>query len=309
MSRIVLAPLLAGVLLVPAVLVPNVTPAAAAETTTRVTFGQAFGDYAYPLAEGKLFTIQRHVLDPGEVVRWRSEGTTVAIHQTRGVTLTNYPSCTSKQSWRAFPAYYVARSAAAGTLTGVTLNATDKQIELFTLVSEAVGEPQSSEQLHRHPSEGAVIVEDPMAGDEGVIVDPVEPATGGCPDGPEAETAVVAAGRSTADDAFEVVDHNLIAVYRHSVPAGWASRWRSPVGPSLLVPIDGEVTSQRGCEDVTPRRTGQAFVVDGPLMMTSRQGADFLEVMWNIPNGTPFDTPPYLPELPPTACPASAVPW
>ena len=121
MIRSVLAPLLAAVLSFPLL---TLAPAAAAPAEVAppvggvsvVTAGIAFGDFTYRLEQGKKLTVQRHVLDPGEIIRWNGPSSVVAMHGTEEGDLTNFPNCFSQQRWRAYPAYYVARSKDAGTL-------------------------------------------------------------------------------------------------------------------------------------------------------------------------------------------------
>lgn len=307
MSRFAVVPLLAG-----ALMFPLATPGAAAPaglgpvgaSTEVVTAGLAFGDFTYPLTAGKQLTVQRHVLDPGEIVRWEGEGTTVAINQTGE--LANFASCRTKQLWRAFPAYYVVRSKALGTLSGITANLGQDQVELITITSGEVGAPQREDQLHRHAAEGSGLEdlgEEEEAAAPGAVVDPVVPA-GGCPAGAPAETTDLASGVVAASTAIELIDHNQIAVYRHTLPAGYNSGWYSPFDPTVVIPVSGEITSSLGCSDATPRRPGSAFYAEGPLLVTNpgSEPAEYLSVSWNIQNGFPVDVPVYVPEPPPTGC-------
>ena len=129
MRRSVLAPLLAGALAL------SVTAPAAAEEAMPiggvnvVIGGVAFGDFTYPVEAGKRVTVQRHVLDPGEILTWKGPSTVVAMHGNEDGLLQNYPNCNSVQNWRPYPAYYVARSKDAGTLRGVTHNPSSVAIE------------------------------------------------------------------------------------------------------------------------------------------------------------------------------------
>ena len=202
------------------------------------------------------------------------------------------------------------RSAAEGTLTGVTVNTSDEQVELFTLVSEAIGKPQTDDQLHRHaPGQSEGIGGEGEEEAQGEIVDPVQPVKGGCPDGQAAETTCWPPGmrpRTRVRTGRPQPDRRVPALG----PAGLQQRVDYPSSPTLVVPISGELTSQHGCSDVTARTVGQAFVADGPLLMKNPEGqaAEYLSVVWNIPNGMVIDVPLYMPELPPTACPATALP-
>lgn len=274
-----------------------------------VTSGLAFGDFTYPVAEGKRVTISRHVLDPGEIVTWNSPGTTVAINQTGE--LRNFPSCTSQQTWRAFPAYYVVRSEQLGTLQGVTANLGQRQVELFTITSEAIGAPQTEGQLHRHSGDEIPGVGDLTGGGEaeesavpGGVVDPVGPANG-CPSGPAAESARLAAGVMGAAQGISLIDHNQIAIYRHTVPAGYNSGWYSPFDPTFVVPVRGEITVANDCADAVTREPGTAFMANPRTLVRSTGGAEYLSVSWNIQNGMSVEQPLYIPELPPTDCPDS----
>lgn len=102
-------PAAAGLLLAAAVPAPAAQSVAGPVLTSEIlTAGLAFGDFTYPVQVGKRVTVRRHTLDVGEVVEWRNEpSTTIALFQSGS--LTNYPNCSSKQGWRAFPAYYVVR--------------------------------------------------------------------------------------------------------------------------------------------------------------------------------------------------------
>lgn len=304
----VLAPLAAG-----ALLLPLATPAAAGTTvgpigasTQLVTSGLAFGDFTYPLAAGKQVTIQRHLLGPGEVVRWDGPGTTVGINQTGE--LRHFPSCSLQQTWRAFPAYYAVRSQELGTLRGVTVNPGQAPVELFTITSGATGAPQRNDQLHRHSGDEIPSVGDLTAGgeDEEVgadnIVDPIKPA-GGCPAGAPAETSTLAAGVMAGDQAIDLTDHNQIAIYRHTLPAGYNSGWYATFDPTFILPGSGEISTQQDCNDALTRRPGDAFMASTPVLVRSTGAAEYLSVSWNIQNGFPVDQPFYVPELPPTDCP------
>ncbi len=306
MSRFAICSLVAG-----ALLLPLATPASAATGTPfggsvqKVTSGLAFGDFTFPLAPGKKVTIARHVLDPGELVRWDGPGTTVAINETGP--LQHFASCRTQQLWRAFPAYYTVRSKQLGTLNGVTVNSGKDQVVLFTITSEAVGATQGESQLHRHDGN-----EIPEVGDvgetstPGAVVDPVQPADG-CPSGAEAETTTLAEGGMGAASGIPLIDHNSITIYRHSLPAGHSSSWYSPFDPTLVIPVRGEFSTQQDCADVTARKPGGAFVVEPHVLMRSTEGAEYLSVSWNTQNGLPVDQPYYIPEVPPTDCPDSAL--
>lgn len=312
MPRFTVAALVSGVLLL-----PLATPAAALSTAgpvgagvTKVTDGLAFGDFTYPLVAGRKVTIQKHVLDPGETVTWSGEGTTVAINQSGE--LRNFPSCKSQQTWRAFPAYYVVRSQELGTLKGVTANLGDKQVVLITITSEAVGAPQTDAQLHRHSGDEVENIGDLSSGqeDEEVgennIVDPIVPATG-CPSGGAAETTTLASGAAKSTQGINLVDHNQIAVYRHTLPAGYNSGWYSPFDPTFIIPVRGELSAQQDCADAATLKPGDAFMPGSRMLVRSSAPAEYLSVSWNIQNGFPVDQPFYIPELPPTDCPDSAL--
>lgn len=312
MQRFVVTSLLAG-----ALAVSLTAPAAAAPAEEAipiggvgvVTAGIAFGDFTYPLQAGKRITVQRHVLDPGEIIRWDGPSTAVAMHNNEEGDLTNYPNCTSQQRWRAYPAYYVARSKDAGTLTGLTQNASSVPIEFYTVSSEAIGAPQSDGQLHREPEApqvGEVIGEGPEAA-PGEIGDPVM-AANGCPSGPAGETTQLASGVMSSSEGIDLEDHTQIVVYRHTVPAGYHSGWHSPYWSTVVIPVRGELTVSRTCADATPRPVGQAFRAQGPLLVTSAAPAEYLSVTWGIQNAFPIDVPLNLPELPPASCPESALP-
>jgi len=273
-----------------------------------VIAGIALGAFTYPLEAGKRLTIQRHVLDPGEVITWHGPSTVIAMHGNVDGDLTNFPSCTAQQVWRAYPAYYVARSKKAGTLTGVTANTSSVQIEFYTVRSEAIGAPQTDGQLHREPTS-------PQAGDiisgeesnPGEVGNPVTPAKG-CPAGAEGETTALASGVMSSSQRIDVTDHSQIVIYRHTLPAGYNSGWYFPYWPTQIIPVRGEITMQHSCTDATPQPVGQASVAKGPMLVKSSGGAEYLSVTWNIQNGFPIDLPFNLPELPPSGCPNTAVP-
>lgn len=313
MPPIAVAPLLAGALLFPLAAPSVAGPAGTGPvgtgpvgwTISSLTAGLAFGDFTYPVNAGKEITVERHVLDPGEVIRWNGPGTTVAINQSGN--LTNFPSCSSKQQWRAFPAYYVVRSQALGTLRGVTANLSEDQIELITITSGATGLPQRTDQLHRHSGN-----EIPEIGDvgetanEGGIVDPVEPAAA-CPSGPAGSTTRLASGTAASDEQIDLLDHNQIVVYRHTMPAGFNSGWFASFDPTVIVPVAGQMEWSQGCDDAVPRPVGTAFYPEGPhLARNVGSGpAEYLSLVWNVQNGAPVDVPVLIPELPPTECPDS----
>jgi hypothetical protein len=311
MPRFALPSLLAATLLLPVAAPATAADAAAGPVGASVqvvTSGLAFGDFTFPLAAGKKVSIQRHVLDPGEIVRWNKAGTTVAINQTGQ--LQNFPSCKTQQLWRAFPAYYTVRSKELGTLAGVTANLGDKQVTLFTITSDAVGAPQTDAQLHRHSGDEVPGVGDLTGGGEdeqvgpGDVVDPIAPAAG-CPGGAPAESTTLASGVMGTSQGIDLVDHNQIAIYRHTLPAGYNSGWYAPFDPTFIVPVRGELTTQQDCGDATVRRPGEAFVAGTPMLARTTGAAEYLSVSWNIQNGFPVDQPFYVPELPPTDCPDS----
>ncbi len=302
MRRSAVVPFLAGVL------VCSLTSPAAANPVGAVEYvigGVALGDFTYPLKAGKNFTVQRHVLDPGEVITWNGPSTVVAMHANEEGQLTNYPNCNSQQTWRPYPAYYVARSKEAGTLKGVTANTSSVQIEFFTLKSEAIGVPQSDGQLHREPTSPQA--GDILAGEEpnpGGIGDPVTAASA-CPKGVEGETIPLASGRMTNSKDIALTDHTQIVVYRHTVPAGYNSGWYSPYWPSMIVPVKGDLRVSHECGDGTAQPVGSAAMTEGPTLVRSAGAAEYLSVSWNVQNAFPIDVPFYLPELPPTSCPES----
>ncbi len=307
MSRLAVRSLFAGVL-AGALSLPLAAPAAAAPAgsplgaeTTLVTSGLAFGGFTYPLASGKQVTIERHVLDPGEIVRWDGEGTTVAINQSGP--LQHFPSCRSTQLWRAFPAYYTVRSEQLGTVKGVTVNQGKVPVVLFTITSEVVGAVQNESQIHRHSGDEIPEIGDVGENTDGAPVDPVVPANG-CPDGTLAETETLAEGAFTGTPPqLDLVDHNQIAIYRHRVPAGYNSGFFSPYDVTFAIPVAGEITTQHECTDATVRRPGQAFALDPHVLVRTAEAAEYVTVAWNIQNGFPVDRPLYVPELPPTDCP------
>ncbi|MBA3742157.1 hypothetical protein [Sporichthya sp.] len=308
MHRSAVTPLLAG-----ALILPLAAPAQAAESepvgnVNIVIAGVAFGQFTYPLEAGKRITIQRHVLDPGEIISWNGPSTVVAMHGNEDGDLTNFPNCRSQQTWRPYPAYYVARSKEAGTLTGVTANRSSVPIEFYTVKSEAIGVPQSDGQLHREPTSPQA--GDVIAGEEpnpGGVGDPVTVANG-CPAGAEGETTQLASGVMGASKGIDLTDHTQIVVYRHKLAAGYSSGWHSPNWPTVIVPISGEITTQHGCTDVTPQPVGEADVATGPILVKSKGAAEYLSVVWNIQNAFPVDAPFNLPEMPPAGCPESALP-
>ncbi len=106
---------------------------------------------------------------------------------------------------------------------------------------------------------------------------------------------------------ISLIDHNQITIYRHTVPAGYNSGWFSPYDTTLVVPVRGEFTTQQECTDVTTRKPGGAFVVDPHVQIRATGAAEYLSVAWNTQNGFPVDQPFYVPELPPTDCPDSAL--
>lgn len=315
MLRSAAAPVLAGALALSVTAPAAATPAAPAEEAMPignvgvVIAGITFGDFTYPLEAGKRITIQRHVLDPGEVIRWEGPSTVVAMHNNEDGDLTNFPNCTSQQRWRAYPAYYVARSKEANTLTGVTLNSSSVPIEFYTIASEAIGAPQSDGQLHREPTSpqpGEVLAGGAEAA-PGEVGDPVT-AANGCPSGPEGETTRLAAGKMTSSEQLALSDHTQIVVYRHTVPAGYHSGWYSPYWPSVLIPVSGEISVARDCGDGTALPVGSAARTEGPTLVRSDAAAEYLSVSWNVQNAFPIDVPFYLPEAPPSGCPETALP-
>ncbi|WP_019872776.1 hypothetical protein [Sporichthya polymorpha] len=308
MRRSVLAPLLAGALAL------SVTAPAAAEEAMPiggvnvVIGGVAFGDFTYPVEAGKRVTVQRHVLDPGEILTWKGPSTVVAMHGNEDGLLQNYPNCNSVQNWRPYPAYYVARSKDAGTLRGVTHNPSSVAIEFYTVKSEALGVPQSDGQLHREPTTPQA--GDILAGEEpnpGGIGDPVT-AANGCPIGVEGETTELASAVMDSSAGIDLTDHTQIVVYRHQVPAGYSSGWHSPYWPTLVIPVAGQLDVARGCTDTSAYPVGKGFRADGPVLVRSAGEAEYLSITWNIQNGFPIDLPFYLPEPPPTSCPETALP-
>ncbi|HUR73475.1 MAG TPA: hypothetical protein VMZ00_04320 [Sporichthya sp.] len=311
MRRSVLPPLVAGALLLSLAAPAQAAPAEEAPPVGNVNVvigGVALGQFTFPLEAGKALTIQRHALDPGEIIRWKGPSTVVAMHGNEDGDLTNYPNCTSQQRWRAYPAYYVARSKAAGTLTGVTVNTSSVPIEFYTVKSEAIGLPQTDAQLHREPTSpkpGDVISgEQPNPGGVG---DPVTAASG-CPTGPEGETTQLASGRMASSQGIDLTDHSQIVVYRHTLPAGYSSGWYSPYWPTLIIPVSGDFTVAHGCNDAAAQPVGRASVAQGPMLVKSSGAAEYLSVSWNVQNGFPIDVPFYLPEGPPAECPESALP-
>lgn len=304
MPRIAVTSLVAGALLLPLAAPAAAAPAAGpvGASVTKVTSGLAFGDFTFPLAEGKKVSIQRHVLDPREIVRWNGAGTTVAINESGP--LQNFASCRTQQLWRAFPAYYTVRSKQLGTLTGVTANFGNVPVVLFTITSEAIGAPQGENQLHRHSGNEIPEIGDVGETADGAPVDPITPADG-CPSGPPAETTTLAEGEMGSAQGIDLIDHNQITIYRHTLPAGYSSGWHSPYDPTFVVPVTGEFTTQQDCADVTSRKPGGAFLVDPHVLVRAAGAAEYLSVSWNTQNGFPVEQPLYVPELPPTECPDS----
>lgn len=312
MRRFTLTSLLTG-----ALVLPLAGPAAASPTAATagpigevgvVIAGVALGEYTYPLQEGKAVSVKRHVLDPGEVIRWNTPETLIAMHGNEDGDLTNFPNCNSQQGWRAYPAYYVSRSKDAGTLTGVTANLSQVQIEFFTIESDAIGAQQRDDQLHREPTSPQA--GDILAGEEpnpGGIGDPVTVANG-CPSGPEGETTQLASGRMSADQSPEMIDHSQIVVYRHKVPAGYNSGWYAPYWPTTVIPVSGDISITHGCNEGKAQPVGQAFPAEGPILTTSGNGAEYLSISWGVQNAFPIDVPFYLPERPPFECPETALP-
>lgn len=312
MRRSALTTLVAG-----ALAVSLTAPAAAEEAEEAMPVGNVnvviggvtFGDFTYPVEAGKRITISRHVLDPGEVIRWKGVSTLVAMHGAEDGDLTNFPNCNSQQRWRAYPAYYVARSKEAGTLTGVTANTSSVRIEFYTVKSDAKGAPQSDGQLHREP-------EAPQAGEvlsggaeaaPGEIGDPVM-AANGCPAGPEGETTQLASGVMDSSEGIDLEDHTQIVIYRHKLQAGHNSGWHSPYWPTLVIPVGGQIEVAKDCTDSTAYPVGKAFRAQGPLQVRASGTAEYLSVTWNIQNAFPIDVPFYLPEAPPSSCPETALP-
>lgn len=291
-KALLIAPMAVGALMAAAIPAPG-APAVAGPVTTSeiITAGLAFGDFTYPVQEGKQVRIRRHVLDVGEVVQWKNQpSSTIALFQSGR--LTNYPNCSSKQGWRAFPAYYVVRSAADKTLSGVTVNDGDEQVELITISSEAVGAPQRDDQLHRHSG--------------GAVVDPVVPAKG-CPSGPAAESTDLAKGVATESAGVDLTDHNQIGVYRHVLPAGHEGGWNFHPDPAVVIQTRGSTTVWSDCDSSVTQKPGNAYVQQAaaaPQLITNPGSAEaeYLEVVLNIPRNYPIDFPPIIPSLPPAGC-------
>ncbi len=234
MLRSALAPFLAS-----ALALSVAAPAQAEESepignVNVVIGGVAFGQFTYPLEAGKTLTVQRHVLDPGEIITWNGAATYVAMHGNEEGDLTNFPNCNSQQTWRAYPAYYVARSKAAGTLTGVTANTSTVAIEFYTVKSEAIGAPQTDAQLHREPTSPQA--GDVIAGEEpnpGGIGDPVT-AAGGCPKGAEGETTKLASGVMGTSEGIDLTDHTQIV----DLPAQAPGRLQQRLALAVLADAD-----------------------------------------------------------------------
>ncbi|MGQ0632271.1 MAG: cupin domain-containing protein [Sporichthyaceae bacterium] len=270
-----------------------------------VTAGIQFGDFTYPLAEGKKITVSRHILGPGQILRWEGPGSTIALNQDGP--LAHFPSCTkgatTQQRWRAFPAYYYLRTADTKTLTGMTVNTGNEPVELISLTSEALGVPQTAAQLHRHAPDASSEGE---AATLGEVVDPVLPAKS-CPRGSGAQTSVIASGISTVDKGFDLIDHEQIALYRYTLPAGYNSGWHFLPDETFVIAISGQATRFTGCNESTVQKPGSAYLHDaaGAPQLITNPGADsaeYLAVVLDIPNGFPVDVPTALPAPPPMQC-------
>ncbi|MGQ0626356.1 MAG: hypothetical protein ACT4PP_17120 [Sporichthyaceae bacterium] len=270
-----------------------------------VTAGIQFGDFTYPVATGRKLTVSRHLLEPGEVLRWDGPGSTIALNQD-GL-LAHFPSCTkgasTQQRWRAFPAYYYLRTADTKTLRGMTVNTGEQSVELISITSEALGVPQTPQQLHRHAAG------ENEAGEEGApgeVVDPVLPAKA-CPSGAAAESAVIATGISTLDAGFDLLDHEQIALYRYTLPAGYNSGWHFLPDQTLVIQTSGEATRFTSCTASSTQRAGSVYLHDAagsPQLITNpgSSAAQYLAIVLDIPNAFPVDVPTAIPAPPPMQC-------
>lgn len=295
MSRTLFAaPLVAGSLLLataaPSSATPNQVGGLGGEV---VGAGVALGAYDFPIDAGRAFTVERYSLKPGEVIRWGSKPRTVVVIPTGG-DLVHFPSCSQQYPMANGQSNWVPLSKEAGTLASVTANQTDVPVEVVAVISDVAGVPQRPDQMHREGGEGPP-EPDPQPAD-------------GCPTGAAAQPVETVTGTATAGARINTIDHDQVAVYRYSLPAGTSTGWHFVPDQGLMLPVRGTVDVRPDCGAGTPLQPGQAKLTaaDGDPQLVANDGSDaaeYLLVVFSIPNPWPANVPDVVPGPPPSDCP------
>lgn len=265
-------------------------------TVELVGSGSAFGAYTFPIATGKTATVRRYTLAPGQVISWGPRPGTVVAIVTAGEA-TNYLSCKLKQNWKPDHSYFLARSKAAGTLSGITVNESNAPAEILAVISAVAGPAQRPDQLHM---EAGKPEDAPLAAI-------------GCPSGAPATSTDLGSGRVTGNGDFAQDDHQLVTIYSYALAPGYSSGWLYLTDPGFLVQTKGTVEIWRDCTNKVRREAGTTYLNDAideseRFVNSSSSQAEFLVVGLNVSSVYPLELGPAFPELPPSDCPQTAFP-
>jgi quercetin dioxygenase-like cupin family protein len=237
---------------------------------------------------GKNVVVQKITLEPGKSIAWHAQPENAVVIMTKG-TLSNYVSCSEKQTWGAGNTYSLSGQNASTT----TKNDGTEPAEFVAIFS-------------------------PVAADQAAGSVPISytDAPAGCPAVADS-VKVEELGRGVAYNGaqYELMPNTNVVVEHFVVEPGFTTTWHRHPATQIIVQLKGETANYLDCEKKEIWKPGVAYVHlnsehhnASPYLTRNESDAPstFIVIFFNVPNDVksqPGLTPisPFSP--PPSDCP------